>query len=94
MIKVFGSTGELESSRIDRKMVELYDHAKEGNDLAVTQIIEPIGNDDRATTALINLLDVASIDSPGCMAQGVLKAEALAELVSAFDDYHREVFGQ
>lgn len=85
---------DLERARIDRKMTELYDNAKAGAPRAVALAIEPVGNDDRATTALINLLDVCSVDSPGCMAQGVLKVEALAELVSAFDDYHREVFTQ
>lgn len=85
---------DYEKARADRLIVSLYDKVRAGSDTALAAFIEPIGNDDRATKALFNLLDVSGPDCPDTMTQGVLRAEALAELVSAFDDYHREVFSQ
>jgi len=92
MIKVFGSTrgiDDIEESRIDRRINEMFDGAKADNVLDIVELLKAFGEDGRSRKALINLLDVASRDAPVCMAQGVLKTEALAELVDAFDEFHR-----
>ena len=75
----------------------MYESAYQGDDSAISQVIEAIGNDDESTVALINLLNIARYDeseepfsSPTRGVRNGLRLEAFHALCEAVDSYHKE----